>query len=138
MDTNNYGVDGYQEVVGKRENFYLHFLVAVLFFLVFGWVPPLVNGFSFPESEGRDHKLGAVAMASLVCIALLALLTARDHASSFKTILLLCWSWVCGAECFLLSRRLDPQTDAQVWMVPIEHWTHHFTTFCDGYNESHI
>ena len=47
--------------------------VAILSFLIFGLVPPVVYGFSFRKSDDKDLKLAAVAGASLVCIILLAL-----------------------------------------------------------------
>ena len=36
-------------------------------------MPPIVYGFSFYESNSKDLKLAAVAVASLVCIILLAI-----------------------------------------------------------------
>ncbi|KAK7382696.1 hypothetical protein VNO80_01680 [Phaseolus coccineus] len=66
-------VDKYYELLGKRENFYLHAFVAILSFLIFGLVPPMVYGFSFRESDDKDMKLAAVAGASLICITLLAI-----------------------------------------------------------------
>ena len=65
-------VDRYQEVLGQRGNFTLHAFVAVLSFLVFGLVPPVVYGFSFRQSDDKDLKLAAVAAASLLCIVLLS------------------------------------------------------------------
>ncbi|PON59381.1 Membrane protein of ER body-like protein [Trema orientale] len=65
-------VDRYQEVLGKRENFVLHAFFAVLSFLVFGLVPPVVYGFSFRQSDNKDLKLAAVAAASLICITILS------------------------------------------------------------------
>ena len=47
--------------------------VAILSFLIFGLIPPVVYGFSFRKSDDKDLKLAAVAGASLVCIILLAL-----------------------------------------------------------------
>lgn len=69
----NEEVDRYQEVLGKKENFFLHAPVAILSFLIFGLVPPLVYGFSFRQSNDRDLKLAAVAASSLICIILLAI-----------------------------------------------------------------
>jgi len=66
-------MDKYYELLGNRENFYLHAFVAVLSFLIFGLVPPIVYGFSFRESDDKDMKLAAVAGASLICITLLAI-----------------------------------------------------------------
>lgn len=66
-------VDRYNELLGRREKFTLHMVVAVLSYLVFGLVPPIVYGFSFRTSGDRDFKLAAVSAASLLCIILLAL-----------------------------------------------------------------
>ncbi|KAL6210960.1 hypothetical protein ACLB2K_016189 [Fragaria x ananassa] len=63
----------YQEVLGNKENFFFHSPVAILSFLVFGLVPPLVYGFSFPNSDDSDLKIAAVAGSSLLCIILLAI-----------------------------------------------------------------
>ncbi|KAG6666694.1 hypothetical protein CIPAW_01G050200 [Carya illinoinensis] len=65
-------VGRYQEVLGQRRNFILHASVAVLSFLVFGLVPPVVYGFSFYNSDERSLKMAAVAAASLACITVLA------------------------------------------------------------------
>ncbi|XP_035547601.1 membrane protein of ER body 2-like [Juglans regia] len=62
----------YQEVLGQKRNFILHASVAVLSFLVFGLVPPVVYGFSFYKSDERSLKMAAVAAASLACITVLA------------------------------------------------------------------
>jgi hypothetical protein len=66
-------VNRYEEVLGQKKNFILHASVAILSFLVFGLVPPLVYGFSFYESDNEYLKLAAVAAASLLCITLLAI-----------------------------------------------------------------
>ena len=65
-------VDRYEEHLGKRDNFILHAFFAILSFLVFGLVPPVVYGFTFHESNDKDLKLAAVAAASLICIIILA------------------------------------------------------------------
>ncbi|KAK9291622.1 hypothetical protein L1049_019571 [Liquidambar formosana] len=69
----NQQVDRYQELLGWRENFILHATVAVLSFLLFGLVPPVIYAFSFRRSDSREFKLAAVMAASLLCIILLAL-----------------------------------------------------------------
>ncbi|KAL5562134.1 hypothetical protein UlMin_031881 [Ulmus minor] len=66
-------VEKYQQLLGKRENFLLHASVAILSFLVFGLVSPLVYGFSFRQSDDKDLKLAVVAAASFFCIILLAI-----------------------------------------------------------------
>ncbi|KAL4356068.1 hypothetical protein AHAS_Ahas09G0049700 [Arachis hypogaea] len=60
-------------LLGTRDHFYLHTFVAVLSFLIFGLLPPVVYGFSFRESDDKELKLAAVAVASLIGITLLAL-----------------------------------------------------------------
>lgn len=64
--------DRYQELLGRRENFLLHATVAVLSFLIFGLIPPVVYAFSFRVSDNVDYKLIAVAGAALLCITILA------------------------------------------------------------------
>ncbi|GMP70820.1 hypothetical protein CsSME_00029507 [Camellia sinensis var. sinensis] len=65
-------LDKYQELLGRRENFLLHATVVILSFLIFGLLPPVIYGFSFRESNNRDFKLIAVAVASLLCVTILA------------------------------------------------------------------
>ncbi|XP_062154382.1 membrane protein of ER body 1-like isoform X3 [Alnus glutinosa] len=71
--------DRYEEILGQKTNFIIHASVAVLSFLVFGLVPPLVYGFSFYESDNEYLKLAAVAAASLSCITVLAIAKAAIH-----------------------------------------------------------
>ncbi|WRX19205.1 hypothetical protein QQP08_011692 [Theobroma cacao] len=81
--------DRYQVVLGRRQNFVLHVTVAILSFLIFGLVPPIVYGFSFRKSDDKDLKLAAVAGASLVCIILLALgkgHVRKPHRAYFRTV----------------------------------------------------
>ncbi|RDX79428.1 Membrane protein of ER body-like protein, partial [Mucuna pruriens] len=83
--------DKYYELLGKRENFVLHTFVAMLSFLIFGLLPPIVYGFSFRESDDKDLKLAAVAGASLICIALLGIAKAHiqrpnTYMTYFKTV----------------------------------------------------
>lgn len=83
--------DKYYELLGKRENFYLHAFFAILSFLIFGLVPPIAYGFSFRESNDKDLKLAAVAVASLICITLLGMAKAHIQRSNtfmtyFKTV----------------------------------------------------
>lgn len=65
--------DRYAKTLGRRENFPLHATVAILSFLIFGLIPPVIYGFSFRKSDNRDLKLAAVGGASLVCVMLLAI-----------------------------------------------------------------
>ncbi|XP_022158090.1 uncharacterized protein LOC111024659 [Momordica charantia] len=66
-------VDPYEEALGDRHHYLLHFTTAIISFLVFGLVPPLVYGFSFRDTDNGDLKLAVVAGASLLCITLLAI-----------------------------------------------------------------
>ncbi|KAK3042800.1 hypothetical protein RJ639_001073 [Escallonia herrerae] len=82
-------VDRYQELLGRRSDFTLHAVIAVLSFLVFGLVPPVVYGFSFRTSDDKELKLLVVAAAALVCITVLAAGKAyvrRPPKSYFKTV----------------------------------------------------
>eukprot|EP00257_Ricinus_communis_P014890 XP_015572674.1 membrane protein of ER body-like protein isoform X1 [Ricinus communis] len=65
--------DRYQVTLGRRENFSLHATVAIISFLIFGLVPPVIYGFSFYKSDDKDLKLAVVGSVSLVCIILLAI-----------------------------------------------------------------
>ncbi|THU64111.1 hypothetical protein C4D60_Mb01t23010 [Musa balbisiana] len=67
----------YWELLGRKANFRLHFVVVIISYLLVGSVPPVVYGFSFRGSDNKEHKLIAVAAASLLCIALLA--TGKAH-----------------------------------------------------------
>ncbi|WOG85961.1 hypothetical protein DCAR_0105154 [Daucus carota subsp. sativus] len=62
----------YQEQLGKKENFLLHATFAVLSFLVFGLIPPATYGYAFEQMNDQNLTLGAVAIASLLCIIILA------------------------------------------------------------------
>ncbi|KAG7014526.1 Membrane protein of ER body 1 [Cucurbita argyrosperma subsp. argyrosperma] len=66
-------VDSYEEALGDRQHYLLHYTIAILSFLIFGLLPPLVYGFSFRDTDDGDLKLAAVAASSLLCIALLAI-----------------------------------------------------------------
>ena len=59
----------------------------MLSYLVFGFLPPVVYGFSFRESDNRDLKLVMVAVASVICIVILAVGKAYvQNKPYFKTI----------------------------------------------------
>ncbi|KAL3517825.1 hypothetical protein ACH5RR_020414 [Cinchona calisaya] len=82
----------YKEQLGGKEHFPLHATIAVLSYLVFGIIPPVIYGFTFRESNDRDYKLLAVAAASLLCIVILAIAKAyvrgeHKFMEYFKTIL---------------------------------------------------
>ncbi|KAL2550892.1 membrane protein of ER body-like protein [Forsythia ovata] len=65
--------DRYRELLGRRESFVLHATVALLSYFIFGLVPPVTYGFSFLKSDDKEFKLLAVAVASLICIVMLAI-----------------------------------------------------------------
>ncbi|XP_027114494.1 membrane protein of ER body 2-like [Coffea arabica] len=82
----------YEEQLGRKEHFSLHAMLAVLSYLVFGLIPPVIYGFTFRESDDRDYKILAVAAASLLCIVILAMAKAYTRGEHkvmayFKTIL---------------------------------------------------
>ncbi|CAJ1949529.1 unnamed protein product [Sphenostylis stenocarpa] len=85
-------VDWYTKLLGQKKNFILHAFIAILSFLIFGLVPPVVYGFSFGESGDKDFKLAAVAAASLLCITMLSIAKAyikrpNSYLTYFKTVL---------------------------------------------------
>ena len=64
--------DRYQELLGRRANFRLHAIIAVLSFVISGLVPPLIYGVLFRKNDNREFKLVVVVATSLVCIIFLA------------------------------------------------------------------
>ncbi|XP_016499224.1 membrane protein of ER body-like protein [Nicotiana tabacum] len=64
--------DQYQELLGQKEHFLLHATVALISYFTFGLVPPVVYGFTYLKSDNKDCKLIAVAIASSLCIIMLA------------------------------------------------------------------
>ncbi|XP_017428028.1 membrane protein of ER body-like protein isoform X7 [Vigna angularis] len=82
--------DRYQEYLGRRENFLLHAVVAVLSFLIFGAVPLVVYGLLINKNYNTELKLAVVAATSVVCIILLAIgkvYTSRPPKAYMKTVL---------------------------------------------------
>ncbi|CAJ2663925.1 unnamed protein product [Trifolium pratense] len=84
-------VDQYKEVLGERKNFILHAFIAILSFIIFGLIPPIVYGFTFRENDEKDFKLAAVAGASLLCITLLSIAKAyikrpNSYITYFQTV----------------------------------------------------
>lgn len=65
-------IDKYHELLGQKRNFLLHAVLAILSYLIFGLLPPVVYGFSFQKSDDLDLKLLAVAAVSLLGIIILA------------------------------------------------------------------
>ncbi|KAL0389871.1 UNVERIFIED_CONTAM: Membrane protein of ER body-like protein [Sesamum calycinum] len=88
----NQSTDKYQELLGRRGHFLFHATFAILSFILFGLVPPVIYGFAFRESDNKDYKILAVAAVSLTCVFVLAIAKAYvKHAEKFtdyvKTIL---------------------------------------------------
>ncbi|RDY09826.1 Membrane protein of ER body-like protein, partial [Mucuna pruriens] len=82
--------DRYQEFLGRRANFLLHVVVAVLSFLIFGAVPLVIYGVLINKNYYTEVKLAAVAASSAVCIILLAIgkvYSSRPPRSYIKTVL---------------------------------------------------
>uniref|UniRef100_A0A8R7QXL9 Membrane protein of ER body-like protein n=2 Tax=Triticum urartu TaxID=4572 RepID=A0A8R7QXL9_TRIUA len=73
VNEDNERVGHYWLQLGRRSKARLHMILALLSYIVFGLLPPILYGLSFRESNDRENKMMAVAGASLVCIALLAL-----------------------------------------------------------------
>ncbi|RYR47122.1 hypothetical protein Ahy_A07g033063 isoform C [Arachis hypogaea] len=65
--------DRYQELLGRRSNFLLHVVVAVLSFLILGSIPIIVYGVLINKNYYTEVKLAAVVTASLLCVILLAI-----------------------------------------------------------------
>lgn len=91
-ETSKTNENRYKEHLGGKEHFLLHATLAVLSYLVFGLIPPVMYGFTFRASDDRDYKILAVATASLLCIAILAIAKAYTRGEQkfmayFKTIL---------------------------------------------------
>ncbi|KAK9204639.1 hypothetical protein WN943_014903 [Citrus x changshan-huyou] len=83
--------DRYRELLGRRENFWVHATLVFLSYIIFGLIPPVVYGFSFHGSDNRDFKIAAVGGSSLACIFLLAIGKAHNqkppNRSYVKTVL---------------------------------------------------
>ncbi|KAL8551200.1 hypothetical protein ACS0TY_000326 [Phlomoides rotata] len=69
----NEGQDRYKELLGRRQSFVLHAVLAIISYITFGLVPPLVYGFSFRNSDDRQLKLAVVGPVSILCILILAI-----------------------------------------------------------------
>ncbi|KAD4584386.1 hypothetical protein E3N88_21987 [Mikania micrantha] len=88
--SNNEAANKYKELLGQVDYFPLHVFFAILSFLVFGMVPPVAYGFSFHEKNDKDYTIMVVAIASLLCVALLAIFKAYINKCTvleyFKTV----------------------------------------------------
>ncbi|PUZ62587.1 hypothetical protein GQ55_4G369600 [Panicum hallii var. hallii] len=69
--------------LGRRRKYQLHMVVAILSYILFGLLPPVIYGLSFRMSDNRENKMMAVAAASLMCIGLLAI--AKAHVKRRRT-----------------------------------------------------
>ncbi|KAM3206418.1 hypothetical protein ACQJBY_061861 [Aegilops geniculata] len=88
VDGDDEQVGHYWLQLGRRSKARLHMVMALLSYMVFGLLPPVLYGLSFRESNDRENKMMAVAGASLACIALLALGKAHVHTRTyFKTLM---------------------------------------------------
>ncbi|KAI4974407.1 hypothetical protein ZWY2020_047687 [Hordeum vulgare] len=88
VDGNNEQIGHYWLQLGRRSKARLHMVMALLSYMVFGLLPPVLYGLSFRESNDRENKMMVVAGASLACIALLALGKAHVHTRTyFKTLM---------------------------------------------------
>ncbi|XP_047075184.1 membrane protein of ER body-like protein isoform X2 [Lolium rigidum] len=90
VDGNDERIGHYWVNLGRRSKAQLHMVMALLSYIVFGLLPPVLYGLSFRESNDRENKMMVVAAASLACIALLAL--GKAHVKSrpstyFKTLM---------------------------------------------------
>ncbi|CAI9768685.1 unnamed protein product [Fraxinus pennsylvanica] len=68
----NEQTDRYEELIGRKERFLLHFTFAILSFLLFGLIPPAVYGLAFKLTDNNEYTIIAVAAASLICVLLLS------------------------------------------------------------------
>ncbi|KAJ0512409.1 putative Ccc1 family protein [Helianthus annuus] len=66
----------YKALLGQVNHFPLHAFFAILSFLVFGMVPPIAYRYSYHETKDKEYTLAVVALASLLCVLLLAILKA--------------------------------------------------------------
>jgi hypothetical protein len=71
--------------LGRRSKYQLHMVIAILSYILFGLLPPVIYGLSFRTSDNRENKVLVVAAASLLCIALLAI--GKAHVKRHRTYL---------------------------------------------------
>ncbi|XP_021725751.1 membrane protein of ER body-like protein [Chenopodium quinoa] len=62
----------YEQQLGRPGHFLLHATTAIMSYLVFGLMTPIIYGFSFYKSDNKYLKLAALAGVSFVCITLLS------------------------------------------------------------------
>ncbi|KAL6861363.1 hypothetical protein ACP4OV_017063 [Aristida adscensionis] len=73
VNANDERVGHYWLQLGRRSKYRLHMVIALLSYILFGLLPPVIYGFTFRKSDNRENKMMVVAAASLACVALLAL-----------------------------------------------------------------
>ncbi|KAF8045905.1 hypothetical protein N665_4220s0001 [Sinapis alba] len=66
--------DWYNELLGRRDNIRMHVLVAVLSYIFFGLIAPLVYAFSFYQTGIKNYKLVSVFSVSLFCAIMLGMI----------------------------------------------------------------
>ncbi|KAJ4776683.1 Vacuolar iron transporter (VIT) family protein [Rhynchospora pubera] len=88
-DRNEDELGRYWALLGRKGHFGLHASVAIISYIFFGLLPPLVYAFSFRKMDNSEYKTIAVAASSLVCIAILSLGKAhvRPRRTYFTTML---------------------------------------------------
>ncbi|KAL9240227.1 hypothetical protein vseg_014472 [Gypsophila vaccaria] len=62
----------YEAQLGRPGHYMLHAVVAIVSYLVFGLMSPIIYGFAFRKSDNKDYKLATLAAAALACITLLS------------------------------------------------------------------
>lgn len=67
-----HGTERYMQQLGRPGYFCLHATVAVISYLIFGLMAPIIYGFCFRKSDNKDYKLITLAAASLVSITVLS------------------------------------------------------------------
>ncbi|KAJ0698908.1 putative Ccc1 family protein [Helianthus annuus] len=76
QETKNATTYKYKALLGQVNHFPLHAFFAILSFLMFGMVPPIAYRYSYHETKDKEYTLAVVALASLLCVLLLAILKA--------------------------------------------------------------
>lgn len=66
--------DRYNELLGRRDNIRMHVLVAVLSYIFFGLIAPLVYAFAFYQTGIKNYKLVSVFSVSLFCAIMLSMI----------------------------------------------------------------
>uniref|UniRef100_A0A803L250 Membrane protein of ER body-like protein n=1 Tax=Chenopodium quinoa TaxID=63459 RepID=A0A803L250_CHEQI len=75
-----HATERYIDQLGSPGHFKVHAVIAVISYLVFGLMSPIIYGFAFRLSDNKDYKLASLAAAALVCITILSI--AKAYARS--------------------------------------------------------